>query len=570
MDQITTRARLKSRKLALWNERSSWITHWREISDNLMPRSGRFFTSDRNRGQKKHNNIHDSTAGKALNTLTSGLMAGMTSPARPWFRLAVPDPGLMKLGPVKTWLDDTTTLMRDIFARSNTYRALHSMYRELGGFGTGVSLILDDFDDVIRLHPLTVGEYAIATNDKGVVDTLYREFDVTVGNLVREFGFVGETQTPKRKPKDKRDGVSMTVKNLHKSGTLDAWVTIMHVIEPREDRDMKMKDNRNMAYKSTYFESSCTDDLALREGGFTSFRALVPRWDVMGGDIYGNSPAMESLGDIKQLQHEQLRKSEVIDYQTNPPLQLPMSMKNGESDLLPGGTSYYDPSSPGGGIRSAFNVELRLDYLLQDIQDVRGRIRENFFADLFMMIANDQRSNITAREIAERHEEKLLMLGPVLERLHNEMLSPLIDITFDRVVEAGILPPPPPEMQGMDLQVEFVSMLAQAQRAVGTSSIDRLIGTVGLIAQMKPEVLDKLDHDQLVDKYADMLGVDPDMILADDKVAIIRKDRAEQQASAQRAAMMPQAVDSAKTLSEIPADSEGTALSNLTRQFTQL
>lgn len=570
MDQITTRARLKSRKSALWNERSSWITHWREISDNLMPRSGRFFTSDRNRGQKKHNNIYDSTAGKALNTLTSGLMAGMTSPARPWFRLAVPDPGLMKLGPVKTWLDDTTTLMRDIFARSNTYRALHSMYRELGGFGTGASLILDDFDDVIRLHPLTVGEYAIATNDKGVVDTLYREFDVTVGNLVREFGFVGETQTPKRKPKDKRDGVSMTVKNLHESGTLDAWVTIMHVIEPREDRDMKMNDNRNMAYKSTYFESSCTDDLALREGGFTSFRALVPRWDVMGGDIYGNSPAMEALGDIKQLQHEQLRKSEVIDYQTKPPLQLPMSMKNGESDLLPGGTSYYDPSSPGGGIRSAFNVELRLDHLLQDIQDVRGRIRENFFADLFMMIANDQRSNITAREIAERHEEKLLMLGPVLERLHNEMLSPLIDITFDRVVEAGILPPPPPEMQGMDLQVEFVSMLAQAQRAVGTSSIDRLIGTVGSIAQMKPEVLDKLDHDQLVDKYADMLGVDPDLILADDKVAIIRKGRADQQASAQRAAMMPQAVDSAKTLSEIPADSEGTALSNLTRQFTQL
>jgi hypothetical protein len=367
-----------------------------------------------------------------------------------------------------------------------------------------------------------------------------------------------------------RDKCSDRVKSLFDAGTLDAWITVTHLIEPREDRDLKKKDAKNMAFASCYYESGGNDDLMLRESGFKTFPVLGPRWDVIGGDIYGNSPAMEALGDIKQLQHQQVRKATAIDYQTQPPVQLPMAMKNGEHDLLPGGSSYYDATSPGGGIKTAFEVNLRLDFLLADIQDVRQRIRENFFADLFMMIANDQRSNITAREIAERHEEKLLMLGPVLERLHNEMLSPMIDNTFEKIVAAGILPPPPQELKGMDINVEFVSMLAQAQRAVGTSAIDRLLGTVASIAQFKPEVLDKLDGDQIVDKYSDMLGVDPDLILADDKVAIIRQGRAKQEAAAQQAAMMPQMADTAKTLSETPTGEDGTALSALTRQFTQL
>jgi len=146
------------------------------------------------------------------------------------------------------------------------------------------------------------------------------------------------------------------------------------------------------------------------------------------------------------------------------------------------------------------------------------------------MISQDNRATpATATEIAERHEEKLLMLGPVLERLHNEMLSPKIDLTFARIVEAGLLPPPPPELQGVELNVEFVSTLAQAQRAVGVQSIDRLLGTIGAVAQFKPDVLDKIDGDQIIDMYSDMLGVDPSIIVGDARVAIIRADRAEQQ-----------------------------------------
>jgi hypothetical protein len=186
-----------------------------------------------------------------------------------------------------------------------------------------------------------------------------------------------------------------------------------------------------------------------------------------------------------------------------------------------------------------------------DIQDVRERIRSAYYADLFLMLANDNRSGITATEVAERHEEKLLMLGPVLERLHNELLQPLIDTTFEYAAEAGILPEAPPELEGMELSVEFISVLAQAQRAVATQGMDRLLGTVGQMAAINPNVLDKINFDQVVDDYGNAYGVNPKIIVPDDVAAGIRQQRAQAQQAAQAAATAPQVVDSAKTASEI-------------------
>jgi hypothetical protein len=260
---------------------------------------------------------------------------------------------------------------------------------------------------------------------------------------------------------------------------------------------------------------------------------------------------MESLGDIKQLQHEQLRKAQGIDYQTKPPLQVPSYMKNRDVDSLPGGVTFIDGAQ--GKIETAFNVNLNLDHLLRDIQDVRGRINSSFYADLFLMLANATDTRMTATEVAERHEEKLLMLGPVLERLHNELLDPLIDITFDRMVEAGLVPPAPEELQGMELNVEFVSMLAQAQRAIGTNSVDRYVNSMGMVAQMKPDVLDKFDSDAWADGYADMLGVDPSLIVAGPQVAKIRQARAQAQQAAAQQEAQNQAAENMSKLGKVDA-----------------
>ena len=557
MAEQTRRQQILSRWSQLKTERASWWQHWSEITQYVTPRQGRYFAQDRNKGQKRHNNIYDSTGSRALNVLAAGLMGGLTSPARPWFRLATSNAALNKLPAVKQWLDDSTEIMLTIFQKSNTYRALHTIYKELGAFGTGAAIISKSFDNVIHVHPVTIGEYAVATNFQGKVDTIYREFQMTVSQLVKEFGI---------------EAVTTSTRQLYERGTLDAWITVIHAIEPRADRDPSKIDAQNMPWTDTYMELGATDDKFLRDAGFTKFPAVCPRWDVEGGDIYGNSPGQEALGDIKQLQHEQLRKSQAIDYMVNPPLQVPTSMKNRDVERLPGGITFVDVAGSGKAVQTAFDVTLNIQALLEDIQDVRGRINSAFYVDLFMMISQDNAAttHMTATEVTERHEEKMLMLGPVLERLQDELLEPLIDVTFQHMIESGILPPAPQELHGQALSVELVSMLAQAQRAITTNGIDRFTQSLTAVAQIKPEVLDKFNADRWADEYSDAMGIDPDMIVPEDQVQAIRAARQKQQQQAAQQQQMNLASQTGSNLAQIKTQGGASnAGADIMNQFSQ-
>ena len=544
---------LNSRWGALKMERSTWLQQWSDVSRNLLPVNGRYFIGDRNKGFKRHNTIYDSTGTRALRVLAAGMMSGMTSPSRPWFRLSVTDTDLMEFQPVKVWLNAVSDQVSDVLAKSNCYRVLHSMYEELGAFGTASALIAEDFNNVIHLHPFTIGEYAITTNWKGEVNALYREFDKTVAEIVGEFGL---------------ENCSSVVKSAYQRGSLDQWVTLIHAIEPRADRDQSKKDNLNMPFKSVYFERNAGDKKVLRESGYQTFPCVSPRWTTVGGDIYGVSPGMEALGDIKQLQAQQFRKSQAIDYQANPPIQVPSSMKNREIELFPGGISYYDASSGTQGVKTAFEVNLNLQTLLMDIQDVRTRINRAFFSDIFMAISQ-QDTRMTATEVAARNEEKMLMLGPVVERLNNELLDPLIETVFERLLTAGMLPPPPEELAGHDLNIEYVSMLAQAQKAVSVNGIDRFVSSMGQIATLRPDVLDKFDPDHWVDVYSDKLGIDPELIISGEQVGLIRQQRAQAQAQQQKQAQLMEMSQAAKNLGQTstqPGTASGDMLAKLQGQ----
>lgn len=545
MAEHTHKERMQARLGALSSERSSWVSQWTDISQNIMPITGRFFTSDRNKGQNRFSRIYDNTGTIAARTLAAGMLGGLTSPARPWFRLKTGDAALDEYQPVKMWLAQVTRTMQGIFADSNTYRALHSIYMELGLYGTAADTMLDDFDTGIWHYGHTAGEYMLATDYRGVVNTFYREFDKTVAQLVNEFGY---------------KNCSTHVRTMYDQGSLDQWVTIVHAVEPRADRDTRKRDSKNMAYSSCYFEKGSDDQKQLlRESGFDRFRVLAPRWITVGQDVYGQSPGMEVLGDVRQLQHEQTRKSQGIDYQTRPPLQAPTSMKHQVVDGLPGGVTFVDSTGNNAGIRPSWEAQINLNYLLEDIRDVRQRIQSGFYSDLFLMLSGQDTTRMTATEVAERHEEKLLMLGPVLERLHNELLDPLIEITFDRMLKAGIVPPPPDELNGMALNVDFVSLLAQAQRAVANNTTDRFVGNLGVVAQMKPEVLDKFDADQWADSYSDQMGVDPSLIVADEQVAIIRQQRAQAQQAAAQQEQAAQMAESAAKLGTIDTSGRNAA-----------
>jgi hypothetical protein len=543
------RQMLEKQRVALKNERDSFITHWRDIADYIQPRRSRFTISDRNKGDRKNKKIIDSTATLAIRNLQAGMMSGLTSPARPWFSLTTPDPDLSEFGPVKNWLSDVTRRMRTLFLKSNVYNALPLLYCDEGLFGTAAMAILEDDEDVIRAYTFPIGSYCIAQNHRHSVDTFQREWAMTVRQVVDRFG---------------KDKVSKATRNLYDQGNYESWVNVAHMIHPNPDYDPNALESKYKRFSSCYWEIGSDADALLDETGFDEFPVMAPRWSLTGEDVYGYSPGMDALGDVQQLQAMQRRMIQSVDKMVNPPMVAPTSMMNKKASLLPGDITYVDQTQGGQTFRPAHEIRMPLQELQVLIQDTQFRIKRCFYEDLFLMLANSDRRQITAREIDERHEEKLLMLGPVLERQNEDLLDPLIDRTFAIMARRNLLPPPPKELQGVDLKVDYTSIMAQAQKMVATASIERFLGFVGNVSGAYPQAMDKVDIDQTIDEYADMTGVPPKIVRSDETVDAIRAARQQAAEAQQRMVQFQQMAQGAKLLSETDTNTPNllTQLSN--------
>jgi hypothetical protein len=536
----------------LETDRSSWRSHWIELSDYVLPRRGRFLMESPGAGGRKRNNkIIDSTASGALRTMAAGMMSGMSSPARPWHRRTVADKDLRERSDVRKWLGQVEQIERSILNKSNFYNVVYNVYKELGVFGTAPLYRQKNFEQVIRFRQFTAGEYVIAENDQGIVDTLGREFQMTVHQIVGKFVH------DKISNKMNWHLVSSSVKNLWDKGNYDELLPVAHMISPRSlsDRDLKSKLSRDMAFKSCYFETGGDLEVLLEESGYRKMPAYIPRWDVLNGDVYGSSPGMDTLPDIKQLQHQQKRKAQAIDKLVNPPMQGPSSLKGRPTTTLPGQTTYYDPLGGDQGFRPTYQIQPRINEMALDIQETQNRIEQGFYADLFKMMISSDRRNITATEVVERHEEKLVLLGPVLQRLNVELFDPLLEDVFDYAMEAGLLPEPPEALYEAELEVEYISLLAQAQQAVSASSLERTLGFAGNMAAVFPDVLDNIDSDVAIREYSDTIGTSPTVMRDADAVAELRRKRAEQQAQAQQQEEAMIGAQSAKVLSETDTQS---------------
>lgn len=513
--------------------RNPWETVWRPLGEFIEPT--RLRLQNTNEGALSRASILDSTGTKSLRTLASGMHSGITSPARPWFRFGTNDPDLKDFAPVKTWLSDVEDRMRKVFAKSNIYQAFHIGYGDLGQFGQSVGLLVEDDKSTIRMQQLLHGQFWIARDEKGRATTLYRTFKWSVQRIVSRFGY---------------DKVSSRIRTLYDQSKYDERFDIYHAVEPRLSRDPSKIDKKNKPFLSNYWEDSATSGGSgiemLEESGFDDNPIIAPPWELAGDDHYGLSPGQIALGDVKGLQLETKRKWEAIDKKVRPPMTGPTSMRNNPASLLPGSVTYVDDPT-GKGYRQAMDVNLDLSHLTADIRELRDHIKEVFYADLFLMLSNME--GIQPRnqfEIAERKEEKLLALGPVLENIYGAQLEPTIDRTFGAMNRRGELPPPPPDLHGQQLQIEYISILAQAQKAVATGSIERGVAFAGQLAAVKPEVLDKIDADEAIDVYFDYLGVPPSIVIPDEKVAEVRAARAKEQQAAKNAEMMATVAPAAK------------------------
>jgi hypothetical protein len=538
---------------SLWSERQSGFdSHWRDLSDYILPRRARFWTGDRNKGDKRNQNIIDSTARFSARTLASGLHAGLTSPARPWMKLTTPNQDLAKRPGVKRWLAEVTDRMLTMFATTNLYNVLPTVYGDLGVFGTAAMSIVDDSRDLFRCYAYPIGSFALGMDQRGLVTTFVREYELTVRQIVQQFGL---------QPNGSIDwtNISTHVRSLWERNNYEVGIRVVWLVKPNDDPNPRKLAAKYLPWTSCHFEAGGINGTAasntpeqstagavenkfLRESGFRVFPIMAPRWDVTGEDSYGTDcPGMTALGDIRQLQQMQKKKAQGIAKQVDPPLQGPTSLRTQKTSLLPGDITYVDVREGMHGLRPIHEVGIQLRDMTADIAQVQYRIQRSFYEDLFLMLARSDESRgaqpPTAREIDERHEEKLLALGPVLERTNDELLDPIVDRVYEMMDVAGLIPPPPPELQGVKLKVEYISILSQAQKLVGVVGQDRFLQSVQALAQSFPEVRHKVDAFRAVNNYADMLGVDPSLVRSD----------ADAQADLQKDQQMAQAAQSAKS-----------------------
>ena len=531
------RGEVIKRYSALEMQRSPYIGMWQDLSDYIMGGRGRFLQDDQLK-VRRNENLYNEIAKIAANTLASGMQSGITSPARPWFELTTPDPELAEYGSVKTWLDQVQKRLLLVFARSNFYTAMHSMYLEMGTFGQMPVGIYEDFENVIRCVPYTVGSYCLATNGKREVDTLYREYKMTVRQMVDRFG---------------KDNVSRSVRQCYEKKQYDEFVPVIHACEPNIGRDPASPLSKEMPWRSVYIEKNGDAEKILLQTGFEERPFICPRWEIAGEDVYATAyPGLNSIGTNKSLQIEEIDKQIAIEKMHNPPLIADAILENSGVTTSPGDISYIAGMASQGkpGMASVYEVNPRIAELTQDIKEKEARIQRHFYADLFMMITEMDRAQITATEIAERKEEKLLMLGSVLERLNNEALDPIIDRVFAIANRAGILPPPPPEIEGVDLRVEYISVLAQAQKAVATASIESTAAFTMQLSNVFPEARHKFDAMQAIDEYAKAKGAPPKVIRTDAEAQELLSAESQQAAAANQAAMAAEAANTAATLSK--------------------
>jgi len=541
----------------LIKERASFDTHYADLANFVLPRRLQFQVTDTNKGDRRNQKIIDNTATLAARTTRSGMMSGVTSPARPWFKLTTPDPQLAEVGPVKEWLDIVTRRMRTVLLKSNIYNVLPLTYGDMATFGTAAILVEEDFDTVIRFYSLPIGSYYLGLDDKGRPSVYMREFRMTVRQLILRFGG-GEAN----------NGIidwskfTSHVKGYYDRRELDTWIDVTHIIRKNEDYKPGLLGSKK--FESLYFEQSASegtqgqsseDNIYLREAGYDYFPVLAPRWEVTGEDVYGTEcPGMAALGDIKGLQVLQRRKAQAIEKIVNPPMVGPSALKYARPTILAGDITYLDEREGMKGFHPAHEINMPLQYLLEDIDQHQTRIQRAYFEDLFLMLSQSDRREITAREIDERHEEKLLALGPVLEQLNQDLLDPLIDITFLLMEAQGLLPEPPEEIADSPLKVEYISIMHAAQKLAGLAGIDRLTEYVARVAEFDPDVIDKFDSDQAIDEYAEVVGTPPKLVVTDDVVTTIRDNRAKAEAAAAKAEQFNQQAQGAKSLADMQVD----------------
>jgi hypothetical protein len=519
MAQTDLTKKLLKRFDRLKSNRQNWESHWQEVADYMQPRKADV-TKTRSKGDKRTELIFDSSPLQSVELLAASLHGMLTNPATPWFSLKFKGAELENDDEAKAWLEEATEVMYTAFNRSNFQQEIFELYHDLITFGTAAMFIEEDDEDVLKFSTRHINEMYISENDKGRIDTVFRKFKLTARAAIQKFG------------KD----VSTNIVTIHRKDPYEE-VEILHAIYPRSDFDPKKQDTSNMPFESVYLEAGTGDELSV--SGFREFPFVVPRYLKASHEIYGRSPAMTALPDVKMLNEMSKTTIKSAQKQVDPPLLVPDDGFILPVRTIPGGLNFYRA-----GTRDrieTLNIGANTPLGLNMEEQRRNSIRNAFYVNQLMMQTGPQ---MTATEVIQRNEEKMRLLGPVLGRLQSELLKPLIDRAFSLILRKNLFPQAPEFLAGQDIEIEYVSPLAKAQKSTELQSIMRGIEILGSLSNVAP-VFDHINMDKLVKHLMDVVGVPQKVLKSSSEVQAERAEAQEQQQQMQQMQQLQQVAQAA-------------------------
>lgn len=545
---------LERRLQALRSWRWTWWAQWTELGAYFLPRRMKTFVvaNQYSRGRFLNDQIIDSTPVQAMNTCASGMWSGLTNPAKPWFRfgLAVNTIELDQAG--KDWLVNLQNRTLAVLHQSNFYSTMAQLFQDVTVFGTSPVIIYEDKEDVIRCYLPCAGEYFLQVGSRLSVDTLYREFTLTVGQIVEMF-------TLENCPNE--------VQKLWEEGAIDREFIVAHAIEPNfAIRDVKNRRHLSpvpgrFPFREVYWLRGQKNMGPLSVRGFHEKPFMVARWWIVSNDAYGRSPCMDALGDNKQIQLESLRKAEFIEKLVRPPMTAPPELKNEPASIMPGMITFVNTANGKPAFTPAFEMQPQgLPAITADIEKVTARIKDALYVPQFMAIT--QMQGVQPRnelELTKRDLEKLQILGPVIDLFENEVAGPAIQRIVNIMTRRGMIPPPPPSLQNVPLKIEYQSLMRIAQRAAESVSMKdgfTTMGSLSLAAKNAgvPDPIRTINLDGSLKHYLDLINYPVDLIYSKEQVeqndAIKLKELKDQQQAQNVSDLSKPAVDAAKVLSQ--------------------
>lgn len=526
----------------LRNNRGVWESHWREIAERIWPDTKEdFFGSNiKDRGGKRTEKVFDSTATIALDRFAAALQSMLTPPSQRWHRLTADDPAMMRQKPVQEWFDQATrVLFKRRYSPSANYSANQwKAYKSLGAFGTGV-IFLDSIGGQNRYKTLHLGDLYVEENHQGVVDTVYRKVSMTGRQLAQRFGFDNLPPKTQELAKEKPDDVQ----------------EILHVVTPNEDMQHGRLDFAGMRYASVYISMRDKEEIA--RGGYRTFPYIVGRYERAPNEIYGRSPAMQVLPDIKMLNEMSKTMIQAAQKVVDPPLLLHddgiFGMSNKTVDLRAGGLNPGGVNSDGRQLIQPLLTGANIGVGEDQMERRRQSINDAFMVTLFQILV--ETPEMTATEVIARTREKGALMSPAMDRLQSEMLGPMIVRELDLAFMAGDLPPMPDALRraGGDFDVVYESPLSRMQRSEELLGIQMTLETATAIAQFDPTVLKRFDYGKILTIASEVNGAPAEIMRSPQEVEKMMREEAEQQRTQVDLQALLQGSQAAKNMAETQA-----------------